>query len=475
MQKEIQLPKVAAPPSARTGGTGLIFTVLCAAAFMSSLDVFIVNVAFADIGRDFGGSSLSDLSWILNGYAIVYAALLVPLGRLSDRYGRKAGFLTGLGLFTLASAACAASTGLWMLVTFRVLQAAGAAALTPASLGLLLTSTPPPLRVRAVRIWAASGALAAALGPVAGGLLVEASWQWVFIVNVPVGVLAMVATVRRVPDSRDTAVSRTPDIWGAVVLAVAVGALALGLVKGPDWGWGAARTLAGFAVAAAGLALFAHRTRHHPSPVIEPALLRVRAFAWSNATALLFSVAFGAGMLSVILWMQDVWHYSALRTGFAVAPGPLRVPVFAALSQRVAHRIPVGVIAGAGCLLFGLGTVVCLLSAGITPHYATELLPSWLVTGAGVGLALPTILSAATADLPAARVATGSAVVNMSRQLGMVLGVSVLVAILGTPGSPARALTVFQYAWWAIAAAAFVGALAALRMTPPTTRAAVAP
>ena len=282
------------------------------------------------------------MSWVLNAYTIVYAALLVPLGRLADRYGRKAGFLAGLGLFTAASMACAASSGLWMLVAFRMVQAIGAAALTPTSLGLLLTATAPARRMRAVRIWAASGAVAAALGPVLGGLLVQISWQWVFIVNVPVGALAFLVAARTVPDSRDTAVSRIPDIVGAVVLAVAIGALTLALVKGPDWGWGAPDTLLSVAVTVVGIALFVYRLGHHVAPVIEPSLLRVRAFAWANVTALLFGIAFGAGLLSVILWMQDTWHYSALQTGFGVAPGPLMVPILAALSQRVAHRVPPG-------------------------------------------------------------------------------------------------------------------------------------
>src|SRR6476469_3101102 len=153
--------------------SGLVLAVLSAAAFMASLDLFIVNVAFDDIRADFSGASLADLSWVLNAYAITYAALLVPLGRLADRYGRKAGFLLGLATFTAASAACALSPGLWWLVGLRALQAAGAAALTPTSLGLLLAATPAEKKVGAVRIWAASGGLAAAAGPVVGGLLVN--------------------------------------------------------------------------------------------------------------------------------------------------------------------------------------------------------------------------------------------------------------------------------------------------------------
>ncbi|MCW2523852.1 MAG: drug resistance transporter, EmrB/QacA subfamily [Frankiales bacterium] len=468
MKSQVEVP----PASAKsTHNPSVVLLVLCAAAFMSSLDVFIVNVAFTDIGRDYHGSSLSELSWILNAYAIVFAALLVPLGRLADRYGRKAGFLIGLGLFTVSSAACAASPGLWWLVGFRVLQAAGAAALTPTSLGLLLNATAPERRARAVRIWATSGAVAAALGPVIGGLLVEAAWQWVFIVNVPVGVLAFIAALRRVPDSRDTAVSKTPDLLGSAVLALAIGALALGLVEGPDWGWGSGRTVAAFLVAAGAGLVFVRRMFRHPLPVIEPALLRVRAFAYSNLTALLFSVAFGAGLLSVILWMQDVWHYSSVKTGFAIAPGPLMVPLLAALSQRVAHRVPVGYLAAAGCALFAIGNILLLSSVGEHSHYASEILPGWLVGGAGVGLALPTILSAATADLPPARSATGSAIVNMSRQIGTVLGVSVLVALIGTPMSFARAHSAFQHGWWTIAGAGLLGAVAALGMTPRSRRA----
>ena len=168
---------------------GIVLLVLSLAAFMASLDVFIVNVAFDDIGRDFPGTGLAELSWVLNAYTIVYAALLVPAGRIADRYGRKGAFLIGLALFTVASAACALAQGIWWLVAFRVLQAVGAAILTPASLGLVVSTMPAAVRARSVRIWAAT----AALGPAVGGLLVEASWRWVFLVNVPVGVAALIA------------------------------------------------------------------------------------------------------------------------------------------------------------------------------------------------------------------------------------------------------------------------------------------
>jgi EmrB/QacA subfamily drug resistance transporter len=434
---------------------------------MASLDVFIVNVAFDDIGRDFPGSSLADLSWVLNAYAIVYAALLVPLGSLADRFGNKRAFLIGLAVFTTASAACAASPSLWLLVTFRALQAAGAAALTPASLGLLLAATPTPQRARAVRIWAASGALAAAAGPALGGLLVESSWQWVFLVNVPVGILALTTGTRYVPaDSRPTFARTLPDILGTAVLTTTIGSLSLTLVKGPDWGWTSKETMLALALTIVGALAFGARIARHPAPVIAPALLRVRSFAWSNAVGLLFSLAFGANLLAIILWMQQTWGYSALRTGLAVAPGPLMVPVFAAIAQRIAHRVSTGAITAAGSVLYGLASALLALRVGTTPHYASEMLPSSLLSGAGVGLALPTILAAATTDLPAAQAATGSAVVTMSRQIGTTLGVAALVAVLASASPADDGHAAFVQGWWIITSAALLSALAALGMTP---------
>ncbi|WP_217200091.1 MFS transporter [Streptomyces buecherae] len=443
---------------------GLSLTVLSVAAFVAGLDLFIVNVAFDAISRDFGGAVLADLSWVLNGYAIVFAALLVPLGRLSDRLGRKRVFVLGLALFTAASAACALAGGLWTLVVCRVLQAVGAAALTPASLGLLLSVFPAERRQAAVRVWSASAALAAAAGPVFGGLLVSASWRWVFLVNIPVGVLALLVAVRVLPESREATARHLPDLAGTCLLTGSIGLLALGLVKVNDWSAGLTSTLV--VAAAGGGAAFWRRSLRHPAPVIEPALLRVRAFAWSNVTALVFTAALAANLLTAILWMQQVWDYSALRTGLGVAPGPLMVPVAALVAGRLAPRFTPGALTAAGCLLCAVGAATLALSIGRTPHYATELLPGWLIGGAGVGLALPTILASATADLPEARFSTGSAVVNMSRQIGSVLGISLLIAILGTPHTYDATHRAFVHAWVAIGALMLLGAVAALGMAP---------
>jgi len=453
----------------RSQGGGTVLAILSLAAFMASLDVFIVNVAFDDIGRDFHGTSLSNLSWVLNAYAIIYAAMLVPAGRIADRYGRKGGFLLGLALFTIASAACAAAGGIWWLVAFRAIQAVGAAILTPASLGLVIATSAPEHRARSVRIWAATGALAAALGPAVGGMLVELSWRWVFLVNIPVGVVALIAGALLIPKSRDASVRSLPDLLGAALLAVAVGALTFGVVQGPQWGWGDARVTVAWFVAAVGLMGFLGSSRRHRHPLIDPALLRVRSFSWSNVTALLFAIPFAGSLLANILWMQQVWDYSALRTGFAVAVGPAMVPVFAAVAHRLTRAVPVGVVVSAGCLLFGLAGVILSVLVGPTPNYAGAMLPGLLIGGIGVGLALPAILSSATADLPQAQAATGSAVVNMSRQLGTALGISLLVAVLGSPMTYHAAHTGFQHAWWALAVVGALAAITAPMMTPRRT------
>ncbi len=454
--------------------SGLVLLIAASAAFMASLDVFIVNVAFDAIRADFRGTTLAELSWVLSGYAIVYAALLVPAGRIADRYGRKGAFLAGLVLFTLASAGCAASGGVWWLVGFRVLQAIGAAILTPASLGLVVASIAPAQRQRAVRIWAATGALAAALGPAVGGLLIEASWRWVFLVNVPVGLAALVAALRFVPRSRDEDAAALPDLLGAWLLVAGIGALTVGVVKGPDWGWTAGSTLSAWVVCCLSLVGFVVSSVRHRAPVIDPAMIRVRAFAWSNVTALLFGVPFAGALLVTILWMQQVWGYSAMKTGFAIAPGPLMVPVFAVLTHRLARRVPIGVLVSVGCLLCAIGSLVAAGLVGPEPHYLSEILPGWLIAGAGVGLALPSILSSATADLAQSQAATGSAVVNMSRQVGTALGVSIVVAVLGTPNGYRAVHTAFQHAWLANAVVAVLAAASALGMTPRRGSSAVA-
>jgi len=450
---------ITSQPRRRHGGA--VTAILTGSAFLAGVDLFIVNVAFDEIGRDLATGSLGRLSWILNAYAVVFAALLVPMGRLTDRYGRKSGFVAGLALFTVASLLCGLSTSVWELVAFRAVQAVGAAAMTPSSLGLLLAALPEERRAPAARLWAMTGALAAAFGPAAGGGLVQLSWQWAFWINVPIGVLLVVSALRYVPDVRHNQDAPRPDLLGGVVLALAVAALVLGLVEGNDWGWGSAGVLLSFAGAAAGFAAFAWSVTHHPAPVVDPALLRVRSFTWANIATIVFNIGFGIALLSRILWMQQEWHYSALRTGFAVALGPLLVPVTALLAARLLRRTPPGHLIAAGSLLFAASAVWQTLVMSTTPAYWSTMFGPWSLGGVAVGLAMPNLVAAATSSLPPTQASTGSGVVSMARQVGLVLGTSVMVGILGE-GLPSADR--FRDVWIFMAGCSVLAALAAVTM-----------
>ena len=303
-----------------------VLTIVCAGVMLASLDLFIVNVGLPSIARDLHASNLGELSWVLNGYAIVYASLLVFFGRLADGYRRDRAFLLGVAVFTAASAACAASTSVGMLVGFRLVQAAGAALLTPTSLGLVLASYEPERRHGAVRAWTAVGGMAAAVGPVVGGLLVAASWRWMFLVNVPIGVTALVVGWRRLPAVPGHAVRR-PAVLGVGLATTGVALVSFGLVNGSEWGWASPRVDAVLAGAAVLLGAFVLHCRRSRSPLIDPQLFRSRPFTGASIVAVFFSASFGMLLLSIVLWEQGAWGWSALRAGLAIAPGPLMVPV----------------------------------------------------------------------------------------------------------------------------------------------------
>jgi EmrB/QacA subfamily drug resistance transporter len=443
-----------------------VLLVVSAAVFMASLDLFIVNIAFPAIERDFGGTSLASLSWILNAYAIVFAALLVPAGRTADRLGRKRSFIAGLTLFTVASALCAAAPSVELLVAARVLQAVGAASLFPTSLALLLPEFPAEQRRTAVSIWAAVGGVAAAAGPPVGGLLVQAGWQLVFLVNVPIGLTLLVFAVRILREAREPADAPRPDLAGAALLTAAVATLTLGIVKSSDWGWGAGQTIALLAGSAVLLGAFWLRSTRHPAPIVEPALLRTRSFALANLGGLLFFMAFGAMLLASVLFLTQVWHSSVLRAGLEIAPGPAMAALFAVPAGLLAARVGERVTGAAGALLFAAGGAWWVTRIGATPDYAGTFLPGMLVGGAGVGLVIPSLTSAATSSLPPNRFATGSAVLAMSRQIGVALGVAVLVALVGAP-SGADAVAAFQDGYTfltvtALAAAVAIGSIGRL-------------
>jgi EmrB/QacA subfamily drug resistance transporter len=464
----------AADPGAGPGARPVtaIIGVLSLAVFMSSLDLFIVNLAFPYIGRQYPGTSLSSLSWVLNAYTIVFAAVLVPAGRWADRIGRRRMFVAGLVIFTTGSLLCGLAPGVAFLIAARVVQAAGAGAMVPASLSLLLAAVPAPARSAALGTWSALGALGAALGPVIGGALVQASWRWVFWINLPVGLAALALAARVVPESKDDRVQGRPDLVGAGLLAAAVGLVALALVKAPSWGWGSAGFI-GLLLAslACGTAMVARSRRHH-SPVIELELLRSRSFSGAFAASILYYAGFGAFVLNSVEFLTGVWHYSAVVAGLAIAPGPLMVLPFArfAAPRMAAWLGGPGRVAVIGCAVNAGAQLLWLTQIQAQPAYLTHLLPAQLLGGAGVGLTIPSLLGAGSASLSPARFGTGSGILNMARQVGTVLGVAGLVAILSHPSptdpvAPYRDGLILIIAFFA-AAGAVAAALLAGRAAP---------
>jgi len=441
-----------------------VLIVTSVAVFMAILDVTIVNIAFPDIRRSFPHDSLSELSWILNGYNIVFAAALVPAGRLADRVGRKKLFIIGVLVFAAASLLCGVSVSVGMLVAARVLQAVGGAILTPASLSLILPEFPIEQRATATALWTATGAVAAAAGPSLGGVLVDwQGWRAVFFVNVVIGLPALIPAQRLLRESKDTQARDWPDGIGAALLAVGVGALALAIVKGPQWGWTSTGVLGALMTAAVLLALFVVRSARHPSPVIELGLFRVRSFTVANAGGFVFAIGFFALLLCNVLFLTTIWHYSVLGAGAALTPGPITAAGMAPLAGRLADRFGQRAIAVPGSLLFAAGSVLFALGTGHATDYWSVFLPGAVLGGAGIGLALPAFGSAAVAELPRPRFATGVAVSSCFRQIGAVVGVALLVAVLGTP-SPGQILTTFHRCWAVVAGTGLACAVISLAL-----------
>jgi EmrB/QacA subfamily drug resistance transporter len=444
-----------------------VFTA-CAGGFLAFLDTTIVNTAFPSIAASFSEASPAELSWVLDAYFILIAALLVPAGALADRLGRKRVFCGGVVLFTAASAACAAAPSWELLVAARCLQGIGAAVIAPVSLALILPHYPIERRAQAVGTWGAAAALAAGVGPALGGLLVEAAdWRWVFLVNLPLGALVYALGRRSIEESVDETADGLPDLAGSALTIGGLGLLALAIVEGGSWGWGSARIVIAFAAAAGLLALAARRCVRHPRPIVDPVLMRIPSFRRANIALLLLGMAFFSTILGNILFLTSVWDYSVLIAGLAVVPGPIATVLVAAPAGRFADKHGHRAVIVTGCLLYAAG-ILLVRSAGAEPDFLGTWLPALLLNGTGLGLAFPTLGAAALSEVPAQRFGAASAISSAFRQFGGVLGTAALFAVIGAPATLGEALDVAHDAYLVSAVWVLAAAAAALTLRRPS-------
>ena len=455
-----------APPR-RPVGPWAVLGIASLAAFMVFLDTQVLFVAFEDIRRTFPSASVEAMSWTLSAYTIALAAALVPAGRLADRFGRRRTFLVGLSGFTVASALCALATSPALLVGARVLQALGAAALVPASLAVILSVFPREKVPAAIAVWGAIAALAAAVGPTVGGLLVDAwGWRSVFLVNLPVGLVAGVLTAASVPESREEHRARFPDPVGILLLAGALALLSLGIVQSNDWHWGSARTIGALAGGLLVLAAFVVRSLRHPHPALDLGLFGAPSFRWANLATAAFTIGFTAMFFAQVLFLTQVWGYGIVRTGLAMMPGPVVVMVLAPLFGRLAGRVGQRSVLVPGGLVYAASGVWFLLVVGRDPSWATQVLPGSLLAGLGVSLVIPHLTSAAVQGLPPDQLGAGSAVNQATRQLGATFGVALTVALLAD-ATPATVMAQFHDVWWMLAVCGVLTSAAALALPRP--------
>lgn len=454
---------------------GAVLATSAMAIFLVFMDTTALYVAYPDLRADFAGVGPSQLSWVLNSYTIAVAALLVPSGRLADRIGRKRTFLGATALFCLGSAFCALAPGVGWLIAARVVQAVGAAGLIPSSLGLVLAAYPRERIPVAVAVWGAVGAVAGAVGPTAGAALVEAwGWRSVFFLNLPIVAGVLAVAPRLLPESREQTATPLPDALSVTLLAGGLGSLAFGVVQTDEWGWTSTGCLVAFALGLAALTVFVRRSQRVRNPLFPLELFQINGFRWGNIGVLAFSIAFALGFFGYIQFLTGVWQWSVLKSGFAIAPGPLSVAVLAPLAGRLAAKHGQRALLLPGGLVFASGAGWLLLRADLTPDYLGTFLPANLLTGLGVALCLPQLSSVAVQQLPPDRSATGSGISQSVRQMGTTFGVALFVAVLGTP-SRAEVLDRFHQVWWLVVAGGVLISLSALALRRPAPAAASLP
>ena len=436
--------------------------------FMIMLDNTVVNVALPTIGRDFE-TGLSELEWVVNGYALTFGVLMLTGGKLADLLGRRRIFITGLAIFTLASLACGLATSAEFLIGARVVQGVGSALMNPATLSIIIATFPPRQRGMAIGLWAGVSAMALAIGPLLGGLITDhIHWSWVFFINVPVGILAIVVARLVIEESRDTSAVQRLDLPGLATSAIALFALTYGLIEANEHGWTSPLILSLFAIAAVGFVAFVLLEQHQKVPMLDLSLFRNPTFAGANTVMMLVGLAMFGVFLFVTLYMQNVLQYSPTQAGAAFLPMTILIVLLAPIAGKLSDRIGSRWLMAGGMTLVSLSLLLdTRLDAGSN---FWDILPPLLVGGAGMGLAMTPTTAAAMGSVPMDKAGVGSAVLNSMRQVGGSLGIAILGAIVASyitleptnPRAQAQFIEGFQAACYVAAAIAFVGVIVAV-------------
>ncbi len=440
-----------------------------AAYFMVVLDSVVVITALPRMHRDLH-VGVSSLQWTVNAYGIAFAAGIITAAALGDRFGRRLVFSSGLALFTLASAACALAPNVSELIVARTVQGLGAAAVLPLSLTILTTAFPPEKRGMIVGVYGGLAGLAVAFGPIVGGAITEAiDWHWIFWINVPIGLAAMLLGVRLLPESHGT--PERLDLIGVSLVTVGVVALVWALIRANDVGWGSAEIVGTLTVGSLLLAGFLWWEHRASAPMVPPRLFASREFAIGNLAAFLMSGATFATAFFVTQEFQLARGYSPLGTGLRLLPffaTPMIVsPLAGALSDRIGRR-PIMVV---GLALQALG-FVWVAARGSLATSSIELVVALLIAGIGISMALPTVPTAVLSAVAPEEMGKASGINYMAQRFGAVFAIAIATAVFsanGHLGSPASVTAGFRPALWACAAFAALAAVTAFGISPRRT------
>jgi EmrB/QacA subfamily drug resistance transporter len=420
----------AAPPIGDEGHPRkwLILTVVSLGMFMALLDVTIVNIAMPAIISDLN-TTVTHASWVLNAYSLMLAVFFLSMGRVADRYGLKRVFIFGLVTFTFFSLLCGLAPTIDWLIAFRAGQGLGGAALLTISLPIVLGAFPRRQQGAAVGVWGALGTAAAAVGPSLGGVLVTyGHWSWIFFVNIPVGIFAVIACAAVVPESAKSAHQKGGiDVPGMLLSGAGLFCLTLALVEGGSWGWTSATIITLFVVAVLTFPLFLWWETDTSSPMFPVNLLRIRSFTAANSAILFIGLAMGGTFLMLVIFMVSVLGYSELRAAVAMTIMPLLALIVAPFAGRLNDRIGPRLPAAAGAACFAIGLVLMAQLGGGTT--LSDVMWRAAFMGIGMGLAMPTLSAASMASLPTQVRGVGSGSLNMMRQVGFTIGVALLVAV----------------------------------------------